>query len=254
MAEDDREIIVVAQGTPGPQGPHGEQGAQGPEGPQGPRGEQGAQGPGGPRGEQGLTGQEGHEGPQGPMGPQGIQGPAGPEGLPGPALAPDPLAPPHHPNAVLDWMRRNIRWLVVGAVAAVALASTCYIRSELNERDERNAEALAALTGKEFKNTPLSTIKIHGKAKRVGDDVVADLKDKVVIDNTEQPKKGRIITEASQPIGNGMVQSRAVVTFVDADGKTQTYEINKLLIAGPGSETEFTSWATRRDTEEASRW
>lgn len=251
MAENEKEIIVVVPGAPGPQGQEGRPG------PQGERGEQGPAGPGGPRGPEGQVGPEGHQGaegqqgPIGPQGPQGEQGLAGPEGPPGPALAADPLAPPHHLNAVVNWMRRNTGWLAIAA-AATALLSTCYIRSELRERDKRNAEAEAALADKEFKTTPRSVIKIHGKVRRVGDDIVAHLEDEVVIDNTGQLRKGQVTVETSQPIGNGMVQGRAVVTFIDADGKTQTYEINELLIAGQDKETGFTSWATLRDAEAAS--
>ena len=60
-----KNIGMVGNGAPGPQGPKGDQGEQGPIGETGP---------------QGPKGEKGDIGPQGPAGPQGEQGPAGSDG------------------------------------------------------------------------------------------------------------------------------------------------------------------------------
>jgi len=96
-------LLSVAAGSSGPQGP---QGVAGPQGPQGVAGAQGPQGPtgvgvGGVQGPQGPQGVAGPQGPtgvgvggvQGPQGPQGVVGAQGPQGAQGNTGAQGPQGP-----------------------------------------------------------------------------------------------------------------------------------------------------------------
>jgi len=83
-----KEIIGVADGATGPQGPTGATGATGPQGPTGATGATGSQGPTGATGAtgpQGATGTTGATGPQGATGTTGATGPQGATGATGPS-------------------------------------------------------------------------------------------------------------------------------------------------------------------------
>lgn len=195
--------------------------------------------------------------------PPGGAPPAAPPPGPAPIPAIGPLGhPAHGPHGgmideIRDLVRRRplVATFLAGAILA-GVAYGLYRTSEyLYERgraasiEEETArirqELFRELDQPPAPETPREHVTVTGKIRRYGDTLKVTV-DPSRIDETGTLRQPFIDIERTREVGHGVLEGRAVLSVVAADGKIRRYDFDHLL-RGDEEESEFSIAATLQE-------